>query len=911
MWISRFSWLFFLLLISLCSAPLQGFNARATKADVRVILDLETTIGKIFKTCISMAIEDFYSKHGNYSTMIVPHFRDARTDAVASASAAIDLLKNTQLMAIFGPQRSIQADFVIDIGGKVNVPIISPATTPNLSPKASPYFIRSVWCSSSQARAIAAVVKTFGWREVAFIYEDSKYGGGLLPFLTDLLQTSNALVSYQSVVSPSAGDDQILKELYEIKTKQTRVFVVHLGPALASRFFKKAKEAGMISKGYAWIIADSLTSFLDSVDSETIEAMQGVVGVKAYIPRSFELKNFTKRWSKRFHKDNPDMDRTGLNVFGLWAYDSITALAEAIERVGVTSPRFRKPVNRENLTDLEATGTSDTGPSLVGLIRNFRSKGLSGDFHIANGQLQPSVFEIVNVNGKGEKRVGFWTETYGITPKLETDDDIRHLGAIVWPGETTVVPKGWEIPTSGKNEFSKIERNAETNTVELTGFCIDVFKGLLDFMPYDVPCEYSPLQKHELGIEGYNTLVGYVFGEQKYDAVVGYVTITAKRSEYLDFTFPYTESGVAAVVPIKDSERKNAWVFMKPLTTCLWLTVGAFFVFTGFVVWVLEHRINKEFRGPPLQQVGMIFWFSFSTLVFAHREKVISNLTRFVMIVWVFVVLVLTLSYTASLTSMLTVQQLQPTITDMYDLIKNGAYIGYQDGSFVRELLNNMKFDSSKLRSYTSVEEYDEALSKGSRNGGVDAIVDELPYIRIFLSKYCHKYTMIGPTYMTPGFGFAFPKGSPLVADVSRAILKLKEDEKMVRISRTWLKEEKECLSSDGSMITSESLSLDSFKGLFLIAGLSSSSSALAIFLFTFLYEHRYIWTSTAPIKQKLYGLARVFNQEKYYAPSLSSKTQTQIVLAQSPEINSTSCDQQGMLSQDEVFSAASSTQHV
>lgn len=109
--------------------------------------------------------------------------------------------------------------------------------------------------------------------------------------------------------------------------------------------------------------------------------------------------------------------------------------------------------------------------------------------------------------------------------------------------------------------------------------------------------------------------------DRKYDVMVGDVTITAKRSEYLDFAFPYTESGVAAIVPIKDTERKNAWIFMKPLTMSLWLTVGAFFVFTGFVVWVLEHRVNKEFRGPPLQQVGMIFWFSFSTLVFAHSKS--------------------------------------------------------------------------------------------------------------------------------------------------------------------------------------------------------------------------------------------------------------------------------------------------
>lgn len=131
-----------------------------------------------------------------------------------------------------------------------------------------------------------------------------------------------------------------------------------------------------------------------------------------------------------------------------------------------------------------------------------------------------------------------------------------------------------------------------------------------------------------------------------------------------------------------------------------------------------------------------------------------SNLTRFVVIVWVFVVLVLTSSYTANLTSMLTVQQLLPAITDINDLIKNGEHVGYQDGSFIKGLLNNMKFDKSMFRTYSTLQQYDTALSEGSNKGGVAAIVEELPYIRPFLSKYCHKYIMIGPTYQTSGFGF-------------------------------------------------------------------------------------------------------------------------------------------------------------
>ena len=101
---------------------------------------------------------------------------------------------------------------------------------------------------------------------------------------------------------------------------------------------------------------------------------------------------------------------------------------------------------------------------------------------------------------------------------------------------------------------------------------------------------------------------------------MGDTTILANRSLYVDFTLPYTESGVSMVVPTIDKRKKNAWVFLKPLTWDLWVTSSCLFVFIGFVIWVLEHRVNKDFRGPRSHQVGTIFWFSFSTLVFTQSN---------------------------------------------------------------------------------------------------------------------------------------------------------------------------------------------------------------------------------------------------------------------------------------------------
>lgn len=133
-------------------------------------------------------------------------------------------------------------------------------------------------------------------------------------------------------------------------------------------------------------------------------------------------------------------------------------------------------------------------------------------------------------------------------------------------------------------------------------------------------------------------------------------------------------------------------------------------------------------------------------------ERVISNLTRFVLIVWVFVVLVLTSSYTASLTSLLTVQQIQPTATDINDIINRGGSIGYQEGSFIGKILKE-SIDKSKLLVLRTSEDYNKALS----NGSVSAIVDELPYLRFVLSHYCSKFKMVGQTNRTAGFGFVSP----------------------------------------------------------------------------------------------------------------------------------------------------------
>ncbi|KAB1220482.1 Glutamate receptor 3.4 [Morella rubra] len=233
-----------------------------------------------------------------------------------------------------------------------------------------------------------------------------------------------------------------------------------------------------------------------------------------------------------------------------------------------------------------------------------------------------------------------------------------------------------------------------------------------------------------------------------FDAVVGDLTILAERLEYVEFSQPYAESGLSMIVP---STEESAWMFLKPFTWKTWLITGAMIIYiTMLIVWFFEHRFNPEFSGPWKKQIGTTLWFTFSTLFFAHREKVYSNFTRVVVIVWLFVVLILSSSYTASLSSMLTLQRLEPGI-DIESLKSSNSPVGCDGNSFVRNYLENvLGFDSKNIVILTNESHYKAEFKRKK----IVAAFLELPYQKVFINKYCKGFTASAPPYRFGGFGF-------------------------------------------------------------------------------------------------------------------------------------------------------------
>ncbi|KAK4492413.1 hypothetical protein RD792_003218, partial [Penstemon davidsonii] len=783
----------------------------------------------------------------NYSAKLVLHVRDSKGQIIDAAASALSLLNDIQVDAIIGPQKSAQSTFVVGLGDRAHVPIISfSATSPSLHPQ-NHSFVQTAITDTFQVDVIVDIVKYFQWNQVVLINEESDYGNGINPYLSNALQDANARVSYRSVIPLEATDDFLLRELYMMKTMQTRVFVVHISSSLASKFFLKVKEAGMMSEGYVWIVTSGLMDLLYSLDSHVVDTMEGVLGVKPLMPRTTRLTSTAIRWKNKFNHDNPDFSQAEFGLYAMWAYDALWALAMAAERIQFTA------------------------------AKNTR---LGGKFHLVNGQLVPSSFQILNVVGKGERGIGVWTNSEGILSESNngTNSSSKKLKSVVFPGDTTKVPKGWEVPVSGKklrvgvpvnagfDEFVKVKKDPQTNVSKVSGCYIDMFEAVMAELQYAVPYEYIPFETPDgLSAGNYDDLCFQV-SLQKYDVAVGDITITSKRSNYVDFTLPFEAGGVTMTMLRNYDSLYNEWFFLEPFEKKLWLTAIALFVFTGFVVWVLEHRSSSAFRGPLAHHVGMIFYFPFMSLVYAQRERIVSNYARFVVVVWMFVVLILNSTYTASLSAKLTVERLLPTGIDVNDLIRNGDNVGCRDVSFIFNFLQQLGFQKSKIKTYSSPMEMDAALYYFFIIQ-VILIYNETKYI-ILLYIFSGILTCIKVTFFTTILYIllnqqVFEKGSPLVADVSRAVIKVTEDGTLSKIEGRWIKDQKG--SPEGvasSDLTTATLKM--FQSLFGISG-GIATTCLLVFIATYMYENRdfvrRISNSSTTIWSKARAIGKHFDQ--------------------------------------------------
>ncbi|KAI3519088.1 hypothetical protein L1887_08103 [Cichorium endivia] len=824
-------------------------STRPDVVNIASILTFGSIIGKVAKIALQAAIDDVNSDptilHG---TKLKITLHDANFSAFMNIMEALQVME-TDTVALIGPQTSVLAHVISHVANELQVPLLSfTATDPTLSSLQYPFFVRTTHSDLYQMAAIADIIRYYEWRKVTAIFIDDDHGRNGITALGDQLASRGCEISHKAPIKPLATKSEISDVLVQVALEESRILVVHTYPNWGLDILEVAKYLGMVDSGYVWIATNWLSTVIDissPLPTKTMDVMQGFITLRTLINGSRLTRKFSSKWR--------NLTTFGLSTHCLYAYDTVWLLAHALDaffdKGGNISfskdPKLQKVPGE--MLNFDSLSIFNGGKLLLQDILNVKMKGLTGLFEFtSNKNLVFPAFEVINVIGTGVRRIGYWSNSSGLstirpdtvnTKPSDQSTSSELLHTVIWPGQAIQKPRGWVFPDNGKqlkigvpNRVSFQEFvGQERDTHVFKGYCIDVFTSAVNLLPYAVPYKF---ESYGDGIKNpSNTMLVSLINSGVYDAAVGDIAITTNRTRLADFTQPFIESGLVVVAPVKRSSSSSTWAFLKPFSPLMWTVSGIFFLIVGTVVWILEHRVNDEFRGPPKKQIVTVLWFSFSTLFSSHRENTLSTLGRIVLILWLFVVLIINSSYTASLTSILTVERLSSPIKGIDSLLVSHDPIGYQENSFVRNyLVGELGIHADRLIPLSLPEDFERALKDGPGNGGVAAVVDERAYIELFLSSRCD-FSIVGQEFTKNGWGFAFPRDSPLAADMSTAILKLSENGELQRIHDKWLM--RSACSSQGTMFEVDQLALTSFQGLFLICGLACLLALIIYFILT------------------------------------------------------------------------------
>ncbi|GKC49249.1 glutamate receptor 2.8-like protein [Tanacetum coccineum] len=789
---------------------LQASLITGSITSIGVILDQTSRPGKEAKVAIEIAIQDFNDKSNQPSVLYI---HNSRNKPVRAAISAKELIEEQNVKAIVGghtwEEASAIAEGIIEADpdhDHDNPVFLSLASTTPLKPTEQwPFFVQFSPTQSTQMKAVAAILQLWGVNQVTLIYETSHLTSSLASIISHLSpalrKTGCALTHILPLPSNSYSLDE---ELDLLKKQQRQVFVLHTSLELGIRLFQTAKKMEMTGDGYLWIATNQITDHFHSINPTTTSSFKGMVGVKSYFPEDKpDFLNFRKRFRHKFHSDYPEEDQDEPGIFAVQGYNSVKFLEE-------NTPEY-KPIPE-------------------------------------------TVVEIVYVIGKGYHSA-YWTEKSGFSETVD-DDDINELnthtrsldnvGHALWPvqpwyahrrrrnlAESSEVRMRVGVPAQSLfKQFVSVEFDSVKNQFVYGGFVIAVFDEMMRQL--NLPYDYIPFNG------SYVELVRQIPAE-KFDAIAGDVTIMENKHDYAEFTQPYTESAncfcpkkwsnsLEMIVPIRSRVSNQPWLFLKPFTAKMWWLIAAITIYNGFIIWLIEKSHCKYLRGSFITQVGVVFWLAFTTLFTLRGDKLHSNLSRIAVVVWLFVALIITQSYTASLSSMLTAQRLEPTITSVEELRNINATVGYCNGSLVNQYLKNvLGFKTIKVNSYNSTRRYAEALNSGE----IAAIFLEVPAAKVFLAQYCKSFIRTGETFKVGGFGFAFPRNFSYMSEANKAIMNITESGKLKEFEDEYLISEK-CIDNETFPNEDESLSPHSFSVLFELTGGTSTVAFILYIIISF-----------------------------------------------------------------------------
>lgn len=271
----------------------------------------------------------------------------------------------------------------------------------------------------------------------------------------------------------------------------------------------------------------------------------------------------------------------------------------------------------------------------------------------------------------------------------------------------------------------------------------------------------------------------------KADIGVGACSVTFDREKTVDFTHPFYESGLQILVNKNDNGSSSFTEILKNIFSInvliLFIVLLVIIFIVSNLIWFFERKINSE-QWPKEYKSGIFesIWFTLTTMVVGGTDNKgpIGMGGRIVSLFWMIISTIFISFITASITTTMTINQLNSKIKGPEDL--PGLKVATITGSSTVEWLRKKEIQTITFKNLT------ECIKEMQKNK-VDAIVYDAPILQFEISKQRNdKVQLVGPVFNRQYYAFPVKENDKIIKDINEILMKLYENENISDLKRKY-----------------------------------------------------------------------------------------------------------------------------
>ncbi len=324
------------------------------------------------------------------------------------------------------------------------------------------------------------------------------------------------------------------------------------------------------------------------------------------------------------------------------------------------------------------------------------------------------------------------------------------------PTITAISGKTLKVATRIVSPFAIEEKG------ELSGFSIELWKNIAQELKIE-----SVFNK----VQTITDLLNAVKSKRS-DLAISAISVTSQREKDFDFSQPIFDSGLQILVRSQGPQSSIGRLFSSIFTPSLLQLLGIMALIVlipAHIIWLVERNHDGGFLENSNYFPGIFkaCWWAAATLATQAEEMPKGAWGRIMAVIWMFISVVFIAYFTATVTTSLTVEQLQSNIKSPNDLAgKQIATIGGSTSA------NYLKQQNLVAKEFKQIDDAYSALN----NAEVDAVVFDAPILLYYAAHDGKgKVQVVGNIFRKESYAIALPTGSPYRKLINNALLSLQE----------------------------------------------------------------------------------------------------------------------------------------